>query len=46
MDLPSLQVEYELLHLRAKEAGQQKTLINTKEINACATLVKDVTTFL
>ncbi len=29
MDLRSLQVEYELLRLRAKEAEQQKKLINT-----------------
>jgi hypothetical protein len=46
MDLRSLQVEYELLRLRAKEAEQQKKLINTKEIDAYATLVKDITTFL
>jgi hypothetical protein len=36
----------ELSRLKAKDAEQMRKLINTKEINVYATLVKDVTTCL
>jgi hypothetical protein len=46
MDLQSLEVQYELLQLRAKEAEQRKKSINIKEIDVYASLVKDITEFI
>jgi hypothetical protein len=46
IELPSIQVLKELLHLKTKEPEERKKIINAKEIDFYATLVKDVTNFL
>ena len=45
-ELSSIQVQYELLHLKAKDALTEKKKINCNEMDFYATLVKDIASFL
>jgi hypothetical protein len=46
IELQSIQIQYELLRLKAKEAEEKKKKVNAKEIDFYATMVKDVNNFL